>query len=51
MSRVFYPDRQAPLMPLSLNNNCPFTAPLQSPIQVIEQNVVIQENLKVAISL
>ena len=32
-------DRQAPLMPLSLNNNCspqgPFTAPCQSPIQYI----------------
>ena len=38
-------DRQAPLMPLSLNVNCPFTAPFQSPIQVsstsIEQNVTI----------
>ena len=28
------PDRQATLMPLSLNNNCPSTAPFQSPIQV-----------------
>ena len=37
------PDRQAPLMPLGLNDNCPSTAPFQSPIQVsstsIEQNV------------
>ena len=55
MSSVFCADRQAPLMPLSLNNNCPSTAPFQSPIQVnstsIEQNVSIQENLTVAISL
>ena len=51
MSSVFCPDRQAPLMPLSLNNNCPSTAPFQCPIQVnstsIEQNVSIQENLNV----
>ena len=33
MSSVFCPDRQAPLMPLSLNNNCPSTAPFESPIQ------------------
>ena len=33
-SSVFCPDRQAPLIPLSLNNNCPSTAPFQSPIQV-----------------
>ena len=26
------PDRQAPLMPLSLNSNYPSTAPFQSPI-------------------
>ena len=58
MSSVFSicPDRQAPwLMPLSLNNNFPSTAPFQSPIQVnstsIEKNVSIQENLNVAISL
>ena len=55
MSSVFCPDRQAPLMLLSLNNNCPSTAPFQSPIQVnstsIEINVSIQENLNVAISL
>ena len=55
MSSVFCPDRQAPLMPLSLNNNCPSTAPFQSPIQVnstsIEQNVSIQEYLNVAISI
>ena len=55
MSSIFCPDRQPPLMPLPLNNNCPFKAPFQSPIQVnstsIEQNVSIQENLIVAISL
>ena len=34
MSSVFCPDRQSLLMPLSLNNNCPSTAPFQSPIQV-----------------
>ena len=49
------PDCQAPLpMPLSLNSNCPSTAPFQSPIQVsstsIEQNVSIQKTLNVAIS-
>ena len=48
MSSVFSPDRQASLLLLSLNNNCPFTVPFQSPIQVnstsIEQNVAIQEN-------
>ena len=54
MSSVFCPDRQSPLlMPLSLNNNCPSTAPFQSPVQVnstsIEQNVSIQENLNGAI--
>ena len=49
---VFCPDRQAPLMPLSLNNNCPSTAPFQSSIPTsIEQNVSIQENANVAISL
>ena len=46
------PDRQAPLMPHSMNN-CP-SAPFQSFIQVsstpIKQNVSIQENLNVAIS-
>ena len=51
MSSVFSPVRQASLMLLSLNNNCPSTAPFQSPIQVnstsIEQNVSIQENLNV----
>ena len=40
---------------LSLNNSCPSTAPFQSPIQInstsIEQNVSIQENLNVAISI
>ena len=55
MSSVFSPDRQASLMLLSLNNNCPSTAPFQSPIQVsstsIEQNVSIQEILDVTISL
>ena len=55
MSRVFSLDRQASLIPLSLNNNCPSTARFQSPIQVdstsIEQNVSIQENLNVTISL
>ena len=55
MSSVFCPDRQAQLVPLSLNNNCPSTAPFQSPIQVnstsIEQNVSIQDSLNVAISL
>ena len=49
MPSVFFPDCQASLMLLSLNNNCPSTAPFQSPIQVIstsiEQNVSIQENL------
>ena len=54
MSSVFCPDGQALLMPLSLNNNCPSTAPFQSPNQVnstsIEQNVFIQEYLNVAIS-
>ena len=34
MSNVFCPDRQAPLMPLSLKNNCPSTASFQSPVQV-----------------
>ena len=52
---VFCPDRQPPLMPLWLNNNCSSTTPFQSPIQVnstsIEKNVSIQENLIVAISL
>ena len=45
-------DRQAPLMPLSLNNNCPSTFPQYHPSQLnfIEQNVSIQENLDVAIS-
>ena len=55
MSSVFSPDCQALLMLLSLNNNSPSTAPFQSPIQVnstsIEQNVSVQENLKVIISL
>ena len=55
MSRVFCLDRQYPLMSLSLKNNCPSMAPFQSPIQVnstsIEQNVFIQENLNVTISL
>ena len=55
MSSVFSPDLQASLMPLSLNNNCPSTTPFQSPIQVnstpIEQNVSIQENLNVAMSI
>ena len=54
MSSVFSPDRQASLMLLSLNN-CPSTVPIQSSIQVnstsIEQNVSIQENLNVTISL
>ena len=54
MSSVLSPDRQASLMPLFWNNNCPSTAPFQSPIQVnstsIEQNVSIQENLNVTIS-
>ena len=48
MSSVFCPDRQPPLMPHSLNNNCPSKAPFQSPIQVnstsIKQSVSIQEN-------
>ena len=30
MSSIFCPDRQAPLMPLSLNNDCPSTLPFQS---------------------
>ena len=34
MSSAFCPDCQSPLMPLSLNNNCPSTASFQSPIQV-----------------
>ena len=55
MSRVFCPDHQAPLMPLSLDKNSPSTAPFQSPIQInstfIEQNVFILENLNVTISL
>ena len=55
MLSVFCPDRRHPLMPLSLSNNCPSKAPFQSAIQVnstsIEQNVSIQENLIVAISL
>ena len=45
---------QASLMLLSLNN-CPSTAPFRSPIQVnstsVEQNVFVQENLNVTISL
>ena len=55
MSSVFCPDCQALLMLLSWGNNCPSTAPFQSPIQVnsssIEQNVSIQKNLSVAFSL
>ena len=55
ISGIFCPDHQASLMLLSLNNNCPSTAPFRSPIQInstsIEQNVFIQENLIVAISL
>ena len=55
MSSVFCPDCQAPLVPLSLNNSCPSTAPVQSPIQVnltsIEQNIFIQDNFNVAISI
>ena len=55
MSSVFSSDHQASLMLFSLNNNCPSTAPFQSPIQVnsssIEQIVSIQENLNVTISL
>ena len=55
MSSVFCPDSQALLMPLFSNNNCPSMAPFQSPIQVssssIDQNVSIQENLDVAISI
>ena len=47
MSGVFCPDHQPMLMPLSLNNSCPSTAPFQSPIQVkstsVEQNVSIQK--------
>ena len=35
---VFCPDRQALLMPLSLNNNCPSTAPFQIPIQLSQIN-------------
>ena len=50
MSSVFSPDRQALLMLLSLNNNCPSTAPFQSPMQVnstsIEQNVSIQKKFE-----
>ena len=55
MSSVFSPDRQASLTIVSLNNNCSSTAPFQSPIQVnstsIEQNISIQENLNVTVSL
>ena len=55
MSSVFCPDRQVLLMLLSWSNNCPSTAPFQSPIQVnsssIEQNVSIQKSLSVAFSL
>ena len=55
MPSVFCSDRQAPLMPLSLNNNCLSTALFQSAIQInstsIEQNVSIQENLNVALSI
>ena len=55
MSSVLCPDHQPSPMPLPLNNKCPSKAPFQSPIQVnsisIEQNVSIQENLIVAISL
>ena len=49
MSSVFCPDRQPPLMPLSLNNNRPSKAPFQSPIQVNQLNFHyakrLQENL------
>ena len=38
MPSAFCPDRQPPLMPLSLNNNCPSKAPFQSPIQVDQLN-------------
>ena len=31
MSSVFFPDRQASLMPLSLNNNCPSTLHFKVP--------------------
>ena len=55
MPSVFCSDRQAPLMPLSLNNNCLSTVLFQSAIQInstsIEQNVSIQENLNVALSI
>ena len=55
MSSVFCPDRQPPLMLLSLNNNRPSKAPFQSPIQVNQLNFHyakrLQENLIVAISL
>ena len=40
------PDRQAPLMSLSLNKNCPIQVSSTS----IEQKVSIQENLNVVIS-
>ena len=55
MSNVFCPDCQVLLMLLSRGNNCPSTAPFQSPIQVnsssIEQNVSIQKSLSVAFYL
>ena len=55
MSGVFCPDCQVLLMLISWSNNCPSTAPFQSPIQVnsssIEQNVSIQKSLSVAFSL
>ena len=48
------PDRQAPLMPLFLNNNCPYMAPCKSPIHAsstfVDQNSSIQENLNVGIT-
>ena len=55
MSSVFCPDRQVLLMLLFWSNNCPSTAPFQSPVQVnsssIEKNVFIQKCLSVAFSL
>ena len=55
MFSVFCSELQVLLMLLSWSNNCPSTAPFQSPIQVnsssIEQNVSIQKRLSVAFCL
>ena len=38
------PDRQAPLIPISLNKSCPYTAPFQCPIQVSSTHLSKQKH-------